>query len=335
MDHGILVIDDEEDNLFLLKRTLERDYRVTVVTSAEEALEILNREPIDLVLADNRLPGMTGIQLCAEVARRWPDTIRILVTGYTEVKDLLDAINQGQVYQYVTKPWEAPQLKLTIKRALESFDLAQETKRLVSRLWENFMRIKGNYLQSLSSLVTAVEANDRYMNGHAQRVRDMSVNLGNEVGLTDERLKHLEWGALLHDLGTHWISTEILQKPSPLTDEEREIVQRHPNIGAELLDFSYAFDEVREIIMSHHEWWNGSGYPASLKGEEIPQLARIVAVAETFDALVSERPHRGAYPAETALEILQESAGTHLEPELVDLFVALIRAQTAARPAAI
>lgn len=321
--HRVLLVDDEEENLFLLKRTLERDYDVVAVTSAEEALEVFQRQPVDLLLADNRLPGMTGIALCAEVATRWPDTMRILVTAYTEIKDLLDAINQGQVYQYITKPWDPPQLKLTVKRALETFELQQETKRLVSRLWENFRRLKDNYLRSLVSLVNAIEGHDRYLAGHAQRVRDLCLRLGKEIGLTDVQLEHLEWGALLHDLGTHWVSADILRKPATLSDEEMSQVKRHPLLGAELLDVSYAFDEVREIILTHHERWDGTGYPAGLAGEEIPLLARIVAVAETYDALTSDRPYRGAYTAAEARDVIERSAGTHLDPALVAAFLGL------------
>lgn len=321
--YHLLLVDDEEDNLFLLKRTLERDYTVVCATSAEEALEVFQRQPVDLVLADNRLPGMSGIELCAEIATRWPDTMRIIVTAYTEVKDLLDAINQGQVYQYITKPWDPPQLKITVRRALETFELQQETKRLVSRLWDNFNRLKDNYLRSLVSLVNAIEGHDRFQGGHAQRVRDLCLMLGREVGLTDEQLKNLEWGALLHDLGTHWVSADILQKPSALSDEEMRQVRRHPILGAELLDVSYAFDEVREIILTHHERWDGTGYPAGMAAEEIPLLARIVAICETFDALTSDRPYRAAYSPAEARDVIARSAGTHLDPALVVAFLGL------------
>ncbi len=322
--HTLLLVDDEEDNLFLLKRTLERDYPVVAVTSAEEALEVFARERVDLLLADNRLPGMSGIQLCAEVANRWPDTARILVTGFTEVRDLLDAINEGQVYQYITKPWDAPQLKLTVRRALEAFELQQETKRMVSRLWENFMRLKDNYLRSLVSLVAAVEGHDRFMAGHSQRVRDYALALGREVGVPEDQLKHLEWGAQLHDLGTHWVSADILRKPSALDEGELAQMRKHPALGAGLLEFSYAFDEVRDIILTHHERWDGSGYPAGLACEEIPLMARIVAVAETYDALTSDRPHRPAYPPAEAREVMARSAGSHLDPTLVDHFLLLL-----------
>ena len=310
--HTLLLVDDEEDNLFLLKRTLERDYPVVCVSSAEEALDVFNRQPVDLLIADNRLPGMTGIALCGEVARRWPDTMRIIVTGYTEVSVLPGPINEGNVYQYVTKPWDAPQLKLTVQRSLEAFELQQETKRLVSRLWDNFMRLKDNYLRSLVSLVSAVEAQDRFMAGHAQRVRDLSLKLAREFGVPEDHYKHLEWGALLHDLGTHWVSADILRK--------------HPALGAELLDFSSAFDEVREIILTHHERWDGSGYPSGISGETIPLMARIVSIAETFDALVSARPHRPAYSLPEAREVIKRNAGSHLDPTLVDLFVGLLDA---------
>jgi putative nucleotidyltransferase with HDIG domain len=324
--HTLLLVDDEEDNLFLLKRTLERDYPVVCVSSAEDALDVFNRQPIDLLIADNRLPGITGIALCGEVARRWPDTMRIIVTGYTEVADLLGAINEGNVYQYVTKPWDAPQLKLTVQRALEAFELQQETKLLVSRLWDNFMRLKDNYLRSLVSLVSAVEAQDRFMAGHAQRVRDLSLKLAREVGVPEDQFKHLEWGALLHDLGTHWVSADILRKPAALDAAELEEMRRHPTLGAELLDFSYAFDEVREIILTHHERWDGSGYPSGIAGEAIPLTARIVSIAETFDALVSDRPHRAAYSIAEARDVVERSAGSHLDPTLVDLFLGLLDA---------
>ena len=321
--HRLLLVDDEEDNLALLKRTLERDYPVVAVTSAEAALEVFGRQPVDLLLTDHRLPGMSGIELCAEVATRWPDTMRIMVTAYTEVSDLLDAINEGKVYQYVTKPWDPPHLKTMVRRALETFVLQQESKQLVSRLWDSFMRLKENYLRSLVSLVNAIEGHDRFLAGHAQRVRDLSLLLGEAIGLPDDQLRHLEWGALLHDLGTHWVSADILQKASALSEEEMNQVRKHPVLGAELLDVSYAFDEIREIILTHHERWDGTGYPSGMAGDAIPFLARIVAVVETYDALTSARPYRGAYSPADARDVIERRAGTHLDPTLVTAFLGI------------
>ncbi len=315
--YTLLVVDDEVDNLELLERTLRREYAVVTAQSAEDALERLPGLDVDLIITDQRMPGMTGIQLLERASKTGSKALGIILTGYTDAQDLMDAINSGYVYRYITKPWEPEELKLTLKRALESIAMSRENSRLLRQLRENHFRV-------LATLVTALEAKDAYSAGHSHRVKDLCLALGEKLDLSPAELETLGEGALLHDIGEIGVREEVLNKPGKLTDEEFNHVKSHVRLAADMLSFVEDFADIIPIVQLHHERLDGSGYPFGLKGDNIPMLARILAVADTFDALISERPHRPALARHRAIAVVQQGRGREFDERVVDVLLDLL-----------
>lgn len=315
--YTLLVVDDELDNLELLERTLRREYTVVTAKSAEEALERLPGTDFDLIITDQRMPGMTGIQLLERASNMGSQALGIILTGYTDAQDLMDAINSGYVYRYITKPWEPEELKLTLKRALESIAMSRENNRLMRQLRDNHFRV-------LATLVTALEAKDAYSAGHSHRVKDLCLAIGEKLELGAKDLETLGEGALLHDIGEIGVREEVLNKPGKLTDEEFEHVKSHVRLAADMLSFVEDFAEIIPLVQFHHERLDGSGYPFGLKGDAIPLLARILAVADTFDALVSDRPHRPALARHRAMAVVQQGRGREFDERVVDVLLDLL-----------
>jgi len=315
--YTLLVVDDEVDNLELLERTLRREYKVITASSAEEALEKLPDSDADLIITDQRMPGMTGIQLLERASKSGAHALGIILTGYTDAQDLMEAINSGYVYRYITKPWEPEELKLTLKRALESYAMSVENTRLMRQLRENHFRV-------LATLVTALEAKDAFSAGHSHRVKDLCLALGSKLGLTQKELDTLGEAALLHDIGEIGVREEVLNKPGKLTEEEFEHVKGHVRVAGDMLSFVEEFGEIIPLVMCHHERLDGSGYPCGLKGDDISLSARILAVADTFDALVSDRPHRPALARHRAIAVVQQGSGGEFDLRVVEALLDLL-----------
>jgi putative two-component system response regulator len=314
---ALLVVDDELDNLELLERTLRREYQVVTAQSAEEALEKLPGLEVDLIITDQRMPGMTGIQLLEKASNMGSQALGIILTGYTDAGDLMEAINSGYVYRYITKPWEPEELKLTLKRALESYSMNAENKRLLSQLRENHFRV-------LATLVTALEAKDPYSAGHSHRVKDLCVAIGERLGVPPKDIETLGEGALVHDIGEIGVREEVLNKPGKLTDEEFEHVKSHVRLAADMLSFVEDFADIVPLVQLHHERLDGSGYPFGMSGDAIPLLPRILAVADTYDALISDRPHRPALARHRAVAVIQQGRGREFDERVVDVLLALL-----------
>ena len=315
-----MIVDDEPANLRLLERLFRRDYSVVTASSGEEALRLLEQHDVALLVTDQRMPGMTGIELLKRTAEFRPHTVRIVLTGYTDVTALVEAINCGQVYKYVTKPWDNDELKLTVSRALEHYEtgksrheLALTNQRLVSRLKEmtrGFVR----------AIADALEAKDDYILGHARRVRGYAAAIGRRMGLDDAQLEQLTVAAFLHDIGKIGTPDHILLKPGALTGDERAQMQLHSRRGARMLTDVVDMEEAACAVLHHHEHYDGTGYPEGLRGEQIPLLSRIILVADAYDAMTSPRPFREAYPHEIAVEELEQGAGGRFDPEVVRAF---------------
>ncbi|MBU6429563.1 MAG: response regulator [Cyanobacteria bacterium REEB65] len=316
--YSVLVVDDELDNVELLERTLRREYQVTTALSGEEALSKLPDLHVDMIITDQRMPGMSGIALLERASQLVPQVIGIILTGYTDAQDLMAAINSGYVYRYITKPWEPDDLKITIQRALETYSLSRENAQLLRHIRDNHFRV-------LATLVTVLEAKDSFSAGHSQRVKELALAIGKRLALPQADLTTLGEGALVHDLGEIGVREEVLNKPGVLDQEEFEHVKTHVHLGADMLRFVEEFADLLPLVQLHHERLDGSGYPFGLKGDEIPLLARIVAVADTFDALTSERPHRPCLPMDQALAVLQERRGREFDDRVVDVLVDLLK----------
>lgn len=323
MTFKILIVDDEPANLRLLERLFRRDYQVFAAPSGEEALRLLEQHDVALLITDQRMPGMTGIELLKRTAGTRPHMVRMILTGYTDVGALVEAINCGQVYRYINKPWDNDDLRLTVERALQHYEtnkahyeLEGVNKRLASRLQAMTRGV-------VRTIADTMEAKDRHTYGHSRRVSGYSVAIGRRMRLSTALLEHLSLASLLHDIGKIGTPDAILLKPSALTPEECAAVRLHAERGARLLAGVPEMEEVAAAVRHHHEDYDGSGYPEGLKDEQIPIASRIIRVADAYDAMTSPRPFRSALSHEEAIRVLTDGSGTHFDPEVVNAFCEL------------
>jgi putative two-component system response regulator len=323
MPYKIMIVDDEPANLRLLERLFRHDYEVITAASGRKALELLGQHDVALLITDQCMPGMTGIELLKSTVSLRPQMVRIILTGYTDVGALVEAINCGHVYQYVTKPWSNDELRLTVERALEHYDatrsrheLEQANRRLALRLQEMTRGV-------VRAIADALEAKDEYVHGHARRVSGYAVAIGRRMRLDVARLEEISLAAFLHDIGKIGTPEGLLLKPAQLTDEERTVVQLHSERGARILEGVPEMAEIADAVRHHHEHFDGTGYPAGLKGESIPLASRIILVADAYDAMTSPRPFRQARAHHSAVAQLRSESGRQFDPIVVDAFCGL------------
>ncbi len=315
--YNILIVDDEEDNLALLYRTLRSKYNVTKASSAIEALEILNSKQFDCILSDHKMPLMDGVEFLKRVYDIQPRTMRLLVTAYSDVRILIDAINYAKIYRYIKKPYSPDELLLVVENALETYQLKSDNENLIQDLKELFSG-------TIKSIIEALDAKDSYTLGRSRRVAFYALKIVNKMALTPAEASKIELAGLLHDIGMIGVAEEILNKTQKLTDEEYEKVKMHVQYSVKILKDIKQLYEITEIIKYHHEYYNGCGYPYGLKGEEIPLGSRIIAIADAYDSMVSNRAYRNSLPSEEAIQILQQNAGIQFDPNLVQIFLSVL-----------
>src|SRR5438270_7328213 len=320
MTYKIMVVDDEPPNLRLLGRLFRRDYNVIAAASGQEALQLLEQHDVALLITDQRMPGMTGIELLKRTAEFRPHMVRIILTGYTDIGALVEAINCGQVYKYVTKPWNNDQLRLTVERSLEHYETTKSRHELELANRRLSVRLQEMTRAVVRSISDALEAKDEYTYGHARRVGGYAVATGRRMSLDTTTLEQLSLASVLHDIGKIGTPDAVLLKSGPLTEDERAIMQTHPERGPRLLAGVPEMEGVAAAVRHHHENWDGSGYPAGLAGEQIPLASRIIRVADAYDAMTSPRPFRAALDHDTSVARLKEMSGTHFDPEAVRAF---------------
>ncbi|HMY53015.1 MAG TPA: HD domain-containing protein [Candidatus Obscuribacter sp.] len=321
--HKILVVDDEVPNLRLLRRVLSEEHDIFEAASGQEGVNLLEKEEISLIITDQRMPSMTGVQLLEQSLKIRPDAIKILLTGYTDVQALIDAINAGHVYKYIPKPWDADELKLTVRRALEAFELKERNDNLVIELSGALTELENLSVGTIRALADALDAKCDYTAGHSLRVSRIAVLIGRQMGLPEDTLRDIELGGILHDIGKIGVPESILWKPDKLTAEERSIMSRHPVKSAEIIGDLKGLVRAREYVKHHHEFFDGSGYPDGLEGENIPIGARIILVSDAYDAMTTDRPYRKAIGHVRAIEELRKLAGTQFDPVVVTNLLSL------------
>ena len=314
--HLILLVDDEPDNLALLRRTLRSKYDVITATNGQEALDIVKEKgnDISLIISDQKMPIMQGTEFFAQVTEMYPDIIKMLLTGHSDLDILVDSINKCNLFQYIFKPFEPDELNLIVQSGIDVIELEQSKKQMLKDLKELFYT-------TIKSIASALDAKDPYTHGHSLRVTLYSLILAKYMENTDAKfMEELETAGLLHDIGKIGISEGILCKPGKLSNEEYEIIKSHPEKGKKLLHSIKKLNCVSEWLNSHHERWDGTGYPSGLKGEEIPLSSRIIAIADTYDAMTSSRSYRKALPHEVARDEIIRCKGTQFDPALVEIF---------------
>jgi putative two-component system response regulator len=313
----VLCVDDEPDIVGTLRRAFRKDYDVVTATSGLEGINLIKTQPFDLIISDQRMPEVTGDMVLKCAMETQPEAIRILLTGYADMVSLVKCVNDAGIYKYISKPWEPEMLRLTVIRALESLALKKKITLFAAEL-------KKGYIDVVTMLSVACEGRDEDTGFHVLRVQHYTEQLALAMGVSAEDAEHMGLMSILHDIGKLYIPDIILKKPAKLDDTEWELMQRHAEFGVKILGDNPFFTIAREIAGGHHEKYDGSGYPNGLKANDIPLSARIVAVADVFDALVSRRPYKEPWPVEQAIATIQSQAGLHFDPAVVNCMNVLL-----------
>jgi len=337
---AILIVDDEESILSALTKFLTvKGYDVSTAASGEDALDVLRRLKIAGLVVDVRMPGLSGIDLVPKVLEIEPNAAILMLTAVNDATTASLCMQRGAM-EYLTKPIDLEELHKAIQRALKRRDALLETDELNQWLKEevavrtaelrreraNLQRIS---VATLEVLVNALEAKDPYSRGHSARIADLSAMVAAEMGLEDEDVEAVRTAGRLHDIGKIGIREEVLVKQGPLTDDEYEHVKQHVVVGSQILAPLTHLREVIHYVRSHHERWDGRGYPDGLKGEEIPIGARILAVVEVYDALTTSRPYQEKMSSEFAVERMRDLTGTGIATDVFDALEAVVnRRQT-------
>ncbi|MDN2658881.1 two-component system response regulator [Neptunomonas phycophila] len=306
----ILAVDDEPTNLKVLKNVLQDHYRLSFAKNGEDALSLIKKERPNLILLDVMMPGMTGFEVCKRL-KQDPETDDIPVIFVTALQGEVDETTGFEVggVDYILKPISPSIVKARVKTHLSMVKAE---------------KLKKTHVELIQRLGRAAEYKDNETGMHVLRMSRYSYVIAKAAGLADEEAYDLLQAAPMHDIGKIGIPDDILLKPSKLTAEEYAHMQRHTHIGAEILGDSESglIQLAHTVAMTHHEKWDGSGYPNGLKGENIPLAGRIVAIADVFDALTSKRPYKEAWTVEKTLNVIKKDSGTHFDPNLVELLEA-------------
>lgn len=317
----ILIVDDEELVRRSLRKKLSRGgYYCEEAGSGDEALERLRSAPAELVILDIRMPGKSGRELLPQIRASYPDTAVIMATAVTETGVVIDCMKEG-AQDYIPKPFDLGEVMSSVERVLDKRKLELEIKKhqqsLEQKVEEQTGEIRSLFLGAIEALVFALEANDNYTAGHSRRVTEIAVTVGEELGLPSDELGDLRWGALLHDIGKIAIDPQIQNKPGKLTPEEYRHIMVHAQVGPAIVK-PVVNERIIAMIRHHHDRFDGNGLDQTVRGEDIPLGARILAVADTFDAMTSDRPYRAAMSTEEALAEIKRCSGTQFDPAVVD-----------------
>jgi response regulator RpfG family c-di-GMP phosphodiesterase len=350
--HAVLFVDDEVNILRALQRLLRTEgIEVRTATRVAEALEILATQPIQVVVSDQRMPDGNGVDLLATVRERHPEIVRLLLTGFTEIGVAVDAINRGQVYRLITKPWNDDELRATLRQAFDHWDLKHEIRRLdeltrqqnaelhdlnrnleaiveerTKEIGQKNQELRHAYIQTIRTLAEAVDAKDAYTRGHSERVGVYASKIARELDFPKAMIERVYIAGLLHDVGKIGVSDAVIAKPDKLDDAEYAEMQRHPEIGARILEPVSFLSDIVPCVRHHHEWFDGSsrGYPDRLRGDQIPIASRVILVADTVEAMTSHRPYRRGLPLERVVAEIRQYSGTQFDPVCADACLRLL-----------
>lgn len=333
----VYIADDEETNLFIMQATLKSEgYKLHSFSRGADLLAFLETgsAPPDLLLLDVMMPGLDGFELCRRIRAipRYQRLPIIMVTGLDDIQHRVEGLDTG-ADDYIAKPFHPMEVRARIRSLLRLKFVGDELERtnlllsddklhLEEIVRERTSELENTTLGVVAALEKANQLNDTDTGMHLMRVCSYSELLAREIGLPGELVLHIRRYASLHDVGKVGLPDEVLKKPGPLTAAEFEAMKSHTSLGFELLTLARADLLARNIALCHHEKFNGRGYPLGLKGKEIPLEARIVALADVFDALTTKRCYKGAYPFELAMGIIEEERGEHFDPSLVDIVLA-------------
>ncbi len=355
----LLLVDDEENVLSSLRRLFRPDgYQLITASNAEGGLAAMEQSPIALVVADNGMPGTNGIQFLQQVRERWPDTIRVMLTGYADLSAAMEAINRGEVYRFVTKPWDPDELRLLVRQGIEQYRLVQENRRMQALIAEQnallkrwnetlqhtveerteelrhknlelerlYQQLKGSFVNTIKIFTGLIEQRNPVIGGHARRVASLSKSLALQMGLSEEQAKNVEIGGLVHDIGKIGLPDDVLLRDERfMAAGERAILRQHPILGQAALQIIDDLEPIGVLVRHHHEQWDGNGYPDRLKGEAIPMGARIIAVADAYDHYRKARSLAPSDFIESQLDVAYNGA---FDPAVIHALKAIIEGST-------
>ncbi len=307
MPEKVLIVDDDKAILELASRVLQDiDCHVISFNDPLTALEYLGQEEVAVLITDNKMPVMHGLELIEKANSISPETVKIIMSAYADLPMALCAINQCQVFKFITKPWEPTQLAGTVTDAL--------------RRYSTFQIIRRENEDVLRSLAQTIELKDPCTKGHCDRVATFAVQIAKHIGMPTDIQREIKYGSWLHDCGKIGVSEMVLNARRKLKPEEYEQVKKHPVWGADVAKKANLSSTVVNVVLSHHERYDGHGYPNGLAGDNIPLEARIVSVADIFDAISSDRPYRKSLPLEKSIALIESMKGKELDAEIVDIF---------------
>ena len=337
----ILVVDDERVILQFLEEVLTGEgYDVETAGGGALAIQRINAVPFDLVLTDLKMPSVGGIEILHHIARLDRNIMTIVMTGYATVETAVEALKFG-AEDYIIKPFQIDEILIAVSRALQKRGLILENQQYQKQLEEKVIErtdqlrrahrdlqqahvdLRLAYDETLRAISALLELKDTETEGHSQRVTEYTIEIGRRLGVPDEQLVDIWRGALLHDIGKVGIPDSILLKPGPLTPEERMVMETHSVIGYKAIEGISFLREASNIVLCHQEKWDGTGYPQGLKGEEIPIGARLFAVADTCDAITSDRPYRAGRSLEVARKEIARFSGRQFDPRVVEAFMTI------------
>lgn len=349
--HTILLVDDEENILNALNRTLRKEgYRVLTAPGGEAGLSIVDRERVSLVVSDHRMPGMEGVEFLTEVRKRSPETMRMMLTGYADMKSVVAAINAGQVYRFITKPWNDEEIKLILRDAIRHYELIQENKELHVLTQKQNIQLKDlnsnleqkvlertqeveflykdlekSFYDFVKVVIGLIELKSPYLGGHSKRVSALSRRLAEKACLPSEDVFNIEVASLLQDIGTLGFPEKMLRnRETELDNVEKTLVSQHPILGQSALQHIVKLIPVGTLIRHHHERYDGHGFPDNLRGGDIPVGARIIAITDYFDSMVNPRDTNERLSVDHVIHLLDNGAGSRFDPVLVSKFVELL-----------
>jgi len=322
---SILIVDDEASIRRLLTQSLTAEgYCCKEAGNADEALARLGDSSIDLVLLDIKMPDKSGTELLPEIKERHPDVPVIMASCISNIDTAIESMKQG-AYDYITKPFNLDAVFHSVKMAMERRKLELEVRdyrqHLEQKVEEQAKEIRSTFLAAMQSLSFALEAKDSYTAGHSRRVTEIAMAIGKKLGLSDDDLEDLRWGSLLHDIGKIAVDQLVVNKPGELTTDEYEHIMRHSMVGANIVEPIVKNKRITGIIEHHHAHYDGSGLNQKVSGKNIPLLARIVAVADAYDAMTSTRPYRPALEKEEALAEIRWAIGKQFDPLVTNTFL--------------
>lgn len=357
----VLCVDDEPNILSALKRALRGGCRVLTAVSGAQAIEVLQSESVDLIISDMRMPGMDGAQLLEHAHRHWPQTVRILLTGYADMAATVAAINRGRIFRYINKPWDDGELQMTVRQGLERLALEREKQRLealtrtqneqlieintqlehrvqerTAEVTQAHEKLKRSYLNSIKVFSNLLEMRGGRLAGHGRRVADVARKLAQRMKLPGEDQQHIFVAGLMHDIGLLGLNDALLAKPvSKYTADESTQYRQHSVAGEQSLMALDDMTPVGAIIRAHHERYDGLGFPDRRGGADIPIGARILAVADAYDELQTGQLADISVTAQEARTLMRRSRGQQFDPEVLDAFLDLTEPNRPAGPDAL